>query len=105
VLLLKVSDDMVLETLGLIASGVLTYYGTFGTTFSYVIAKAELPNKSTEKIRSMKDWKDTSKLKKGFYTLFPGVYEAMREEKKRRDVLEQEFMKKHNIKTSEKPVL
>ena len=95
---------MVLETLGFVAGGIALYYSTIGNTLSYLMTKTELSNKSTEKIRSMKEWKDTPRLKKGFYVLFPGSYMAMREEKKKRDSLEQEFMKKYNIKPSEETV-
>jgi hypothetical protein len=77
---------------------VLSLYGTCGFSVPYILSRVELSGKPTEKIRSMKDWKDTSKVKKALYCLSPGVYLAVKHEKARRDIMEQEFIKKYNVK-------
>jgi hypothetical protein len=83
--------------LDLIIESIALYYGVIGNGVAYAIARSELADKSTEKIMSMKDWKDVSKLKKALYFLVPGVYFAVKGTKQNRINLENEFMKKYKI--------
>ena len=83
--------------LDLIITGLATYYSAIGTGLAYAMSRAELADKSTEKILSMKGFRDASKLKKALYVLVPGIYLAVSNEKQKRVEVEQEFMKKYKI--------
>ena len=92
---------MVWETLGLVVSGIATYWGIAGSGLSYLFAKERISNKSTEEIRSMKSFTEDSLLKKALYISHPGIYLAMRDEKEKRKKLDNEFRKKYGMKTLE----
>jgi len=81
----------------LILTGVATYYSIIGVGAAYAMSRAELADKSTEKINSMKDFRDASKLKKALYVLVPGIYFAVSNEKQKRVKIEQEFMEKYKV--------
>ena len=83
-----------------ILSSVALYYVSIGDVLSYLMAKSELSDKSTEKILSMKNFRDVSTLKKALYVLVPGVYFAVKSEKADRVKLEEEVLKKYNIDPS-----
>jgi hypothetical protein len=91
----------ILETLGVVVSGIATYWSSVGGGLSYLITSDRLSNKSTDEIKSMKSFKDSSLLKKALYVSHPGVYWAMGNEKEKRNRLENEFRKKHGMKTLE----
>lgn len=80
-----------------ILTSVALYYTTLGHTVSYLMARDQLADKPTEKILSMKNFRDASKVKKALYVLVPGVYFAVKSEKQRRAELEGEFMKKYKV--------
>lgn len=92
---------MVLETLGLFVSGIVTYWGLFGSGVSYILAKERISNKPTEEIMSMKSFTDSSILKKALYVSHPGIYFAIGDEKRKRDKMDKEFRKRYGIKTLE----
>jgi hypothetical protein len=92
---------MVWETLGVVVSGIATYWGTVGGGLSYLLSIDILSNKSTEKINSMKSFKDSSVLKKALYVSHPGIYWALGNEKEKRNKLDNEFRKKYGMKTLE----
>jgi hypothetical protein len=75
---------MIYEPLWYVTVSALTVYAVGGGGIPYMMEKIVLPCKSTEKIRSLENWKDAPKLTKVFYVLCPGAYLARMQEKKKR---------------------
>jgi hypothetical protein len=90
---------MVLEVVGIVASGVMAYWSVVGVGISYLFSKDAISNKSTEQINSMKSFTDSSALKKALYVSHPGIYFAIGDEKRKRDRLDKDFRKRYGIKT------